>query len=102
MARLDALLFQHVAPLRAAALALPEGGVLFSEGCFEDFLRAGRVVTDAEGPPALSAGANWEELRAAWRRVLPLEAVSYEAWLAELQTYANLDWSGLEAMGINL
>jgi len=102
MARLDALLFQHVAPLRAAAVALPEGGVLFSDSSFEDFLRDGRVVEDPGGPPALSAGADWEELRAAWRRVLPLESVSYEGWLAELQTYANLDWSGLDAMGINL
>ncbi|MBP2017729.1 hypothetical protein J2Z79_001114 [Symbiobacterium terraclitae] len=102
MARLDALLFQHVAPLRAGAVALPEGGVLFADGCFEDFLREGRVAADAEGPPGLSAGADWEELRTAWRRVLPLETVSYEGWLAELQTYANLDWSGLDALGINL
>ena len=62
----------------------------------------GRYLADAEGPPGLSAGADWEELRTAWRRVLPLETVSYEGWLAELQTYANLDWSGLDALGINL
>ncbi|MEW8977795.1 MAG: hypothetical protein AB2385_05250 [Symbiobacterium sp.] len=102
MARLDALLFQHVAPLRAAAIALPEGGVLFSDRGFEDFLHSGQVTADSAGPTALSSGADWAELREAWRRVLPLEAVSYEGWLTELQAYANLDWSGLDSLGIDL
>jgi len=102
MARLDALFFQHVPPLRAAAVALPEGGVLFSDGGFEDFLREGRVASDPGGPQVFSAGAGWEELRAAWSRVLPLEPVSHEGWLSHLQTYANLDLSGLDALGLDL
>jgi len=102
MARLDALFFQHVPPLRAAAVALPEGGVLFSDGGFEDFLREGQVAADPAGPAVLSAGPGWEELRTAWSRVLPLESGSHEGWLAHLQTFAQLDWSGLDALGIDL
>ncbi|BAD40446.1 hypothetical protein [Symbiobacterium thermophilum] len=102
MARLDALFFQHIPPLRAAAVALPEGGVLFSDDGFADFLRTGRPTSDPAGPQVLSTGVAWEELRSAWSRVLPLEPFAHDGWLAHLQTYAGLDWSGLDALGLDL
>ncbi len=101
MARLDALFFQHVPPLRAAAVALPEGGVLFSDDGFANFLETGRVTVDPAGPQLFSTGVSWEELRGAWSRVLPLEPLTYDGWLAHLEAYANLDWSGLDALGLD-
>jgi len=103
LAQLDSLLFQHVPPLRAEAVALPdEGGVLFSDEGYERFLREGRVAPDAPSLFALSVHPDWAELRTAWARVLPLESTSYEGWLANLQTYANLDWSVLDKLETEL
>lgn len=103
MAQLDSLLFQHVPPLRAEAVALPDdGGVLFSDEGYERFLQGGRVAPEGPSLFALATHPDWAELRQAWARVLPVEFTSFEGWLANLQTYANLDWSVLDGLADDL